>query len=554
MPPPQKDVSTVMQQLLSYYQAGLLVSEEELRNNIVEIIEQGDNPPLTSNTITTIGIPTRGRPDILARAVASFMENSQHYERQTDFVIIDDSREHADIEKNKIALREIRSQLGGSIYYANRQDRLEYAKALSNHSKVPLEVLEFALLGDDRCNFTPGASRNALMLHSTGELCLQVDDDTICKIAPSPEIKRGYALSSAAIPNDFWFFRTRNAAFEAITTVEKDFLDLHEKLLGKDLNSLISDNIRDGAKNCEELFIDKMSPTFLKNMNTSAAKVAVTHLGSVGDSGFQPNSNAFRLFLKNGSYDRLINSEQDYRVGINTREVLRVAPCNTISDGTLFINMNIGLDNRSLFPPYMPVQRREDGILGRTLRICFPSSYSGYLPYAIYHDPPESRAEDPGNIFDSLKSFRTNDLLDLLICSFSTWPLGLDSDKNISMLGYFLTNLGSLPLADFKDFIRSAWSARTRISIQSAEYYLNENSGAPEYWVKDMQRYISTSLKALTQNNILIPCDLPGSIDERQSLFKELVHKFGELLVNWPDIVDAAKELRSKGYLLASKV
>lgn len=546
----EKEVEAVKQQLWTNLQDGLLVSETDIRREIVEIAQRNDRSTSTSITITTVGIPTRNRAEILERAIASFMENSQRYGRQIDFVIVDDSEAHDVQQKNWDVLKKIKSQFGGDIYYAARRERVEYAKTLARESQVPLEVVEFALLGDNRCSLTTGASRNALLLHSVGELCLQTDDDTICKIVPSPEIKTGLALSSKGDSGNFWFYKNRNAAFDVVSPIDKDFLGIHEQLLGKSLGSCISANINNG----DELYIDEMSPIFLKNMRSSDAKVVMTYVGAVGDSGLRPNSNTSRLFFIGGSYDRLIKSEQDYHVGLNTREVLRVAPRDSISDGAFFISMNIGLDNRSLLPPFMPVQRRSDGIFGRILRGCFYHTYTGFLPYFIYHDPPESRSEVPEEVFKSLESLRINDLLDPLILSFQSWPRDSDSARNTSTLGNFLMDLSSLTPIDLEDFVRTTYYGIIRTRVQVAEHRLEENKGAPEYWVNDMKRNISTSLEAVTKKDYLIPCDLAGSIDERWALFQELVHRFGELLVHWPAIIEAARDLRSEGHRLATKV
>lgn len=50
-----------------------------------------------------------------------------------------------------------------------------------------------------------------------------------------------------------------------------------------------------------------------------------------------------------------------------------------------------------------------------------------------------------------------------------------------------------------------------------------------------------------------IPTDLlpRRTAEDALALAKHLVHRFGELLIAWPDMVDAATSLRAKGIQLA---
>ena len=42
-------------------------------------------------------------------------------------------------------------------------------------------------------------------LQAVGELTVQVDDDTLCRLAPSPSLRQGITVSSQTDPTEFWF-------------------------------------------------------------------------------------------------------------------------------------------------------------------------------------------------------------------------------------------------------------------------------------------------------------------------------------------------------------
>ena len=124
-----------------------------------------------------------------------------------------------------------------SVRFASSEERVAYARRLSECSPVPAEVLEYGLLLSK--GYTLGQNRNALLLDSAGTLFLCVDDDTICtsRLPPgaSDEVLR---TCSGADPSEFWCFRDFAEASASVPIVENDLLEAHERLLGKNVAEL----------------------------------------------------------------------------------------------------------------------------------------------------------------------------------------------------------------------------------------------------------------------------------------------------------------------------
>jgi hypothetical protein len=72
----------------------------------------------------------------------------------------------------------------------------------------------------------------------------------------------------------------------------------------------------------------------------------------------------------------------------------------------------MGLDNRSLLPPFLPVGRNEDGVFGVTLGLTDENALFAHLPYGVIHDSqrPSSYAED-----EKMVSARRTRLSDLIL-------------------------------------------------------------------------------------------------------------------------------------------
>lgn len=530
--------------LHAFVDDGFLVSEADLREEIRELGTPPADGEDAANTITSLGIPTCDRPETLGRALASYVENATRCERALDVTVMDDSREADTQVLNQRAAQAVQRRYGVRIRYATREQRARFADELARYTGLSEDLLCFALLGDDRYGKMYGGNRNALLLDAAGERMVQVDDDTVCRITPAPDIEAGLALTSTTDANELWFFENVEDALDAVAPVDVDFLGIHEQLLGKKLAACIAAVEAAG----EDLDFTAMESRFFDHMHASDAKVAVSFAGIVGDAGAQYR---FRFLHGGDTFDRLVETEHAYRLGMTTRQMIKAARRPSISDGTFCMTTNIGVDHRTLLPPFVPVLRNEDGVFGCVLSTCFPGSFTGYVPYTVLHSPPEVRSLASEVHRQRYKTYLVNGLLMWIIMAFRDHPYCPDGARNLRSLGRYLQDLGALPQKGFAAFLRTvAWRAM-HANVAYAERQLEERRGAPAYWVDDVEAYLEAALEAVVQPEFAIPSDLEGSATERLALFQELVAQFGTLLVHWPDIVEAAREMRGQGRRLA---
>src|SRR5262249_5355306 len=156
----------------------------------------------------------------------------------------------------------LRARYGIVASYAGPEERARFADSLCRHGGFPAEVVRFALLGPDTHPITTGANRNALLLQGAGNLSLQVDDDTICSVAPVPEARDGLRLSSFIDPTEFWFFREGEPASPPGGFQDADFLNLHEQLLGRDVGACVERTMADSTP----LDLDTASLSFFRQL------------------------------------------------------------------------------------------------------------------------------------------------------------------------------------------------------------------------------------------------------------------------------------------------
>jgi hypothetical protein len=479
--------------------------------------------------VSAIGVVTRERPAQLLACLDSYLEHCRDHDRSPDFVVTDDSPDLATESPTCRELARLAARFGAAIRYGSRRERDDFARALAHEAAVPLDIVRFGLLGDERCALSIGANRNSWLLDTIDSLVLAVDDDTVCRVGSAGEAERTVVVVSEYDPTEFWFFADRDSALAATAAADVDLLACHEALLGK----AVGDPTGDGE---------------------GASRVAITMTGLAGDSGMA--SPRYYFALDGASRERFVASEQAYRTALRSRQVVRTVRRPTISSGSFCMTTFFGVDNRSLVPPFFPVQRNSDGIFGLVLNRCFAGSRTGFLPWTLVHAPTDARAFAVEDVWADAESLRMSDVvIDCVLASGSDGGKGSDAMR-ISALGERLRQFGSLPLPEFEMLVSNLQRHRAVAFTTLLQQRLHSHGGSPPYWAADVERLIALMTKTAGTGTFTIPRDLPGDrgADETRRLVQELILRYGDLLDAWPALVEAARRLKSKEHRLTRRV
>jgi hypothetical protein len=546
----EKDLSQIgfiEQELHKLATVGILVSEFE------SLIYQKHVKPeqVLDLSISTIGIVTCNRPESLERCLNSYIQNVKNFQRKVNFVVFDDSKEVEVKEKNKDAIRKLMIRYGVEIYYAGLEEKVDYARALAACSNIPLEIIEFALLDVEGLNISTGANRNALLLHTSGELLLSVDDDTICEITEQSEAQFNVRLDLRSQLHKFKLYDDRTTLMNSVISVDKDILQIHEQLLGKKLSECI-----DIGKELQERSMEPFEVDLLLNPGplTGEGKVLMTFNSIIGDSGTSPKDLYF--FLEEESRVRAFSSESAYHKTRRSREVFR-GVCNpTINYTSSCVATVVGLDNRETLPPFPPAFRNQDGVFGLLVKLLFKDSYSSHLPSGVLHFPVLERFNDHETVIRETGHASPSEIIKACLMDYKNYPEGEPIEGKFKGLGMHLMNIGMLPSEKFQEFLRLRLFKNKSDEIAFLEKFLSEQQDAPEYWARDIKDYIRALRNGLTEDNFIIPERLlvDRSPEEALKLMKNFIYKFGQLLHCWPELVQAAKEIKERGITAARLV
>ncbi|MEZ5392496.1 MAG: hypothetical protein R2724_06345 [Bryobacterales bacterium] len=378
---------------------------------------------------------------------------------------------------------------------------------------------------------TTGSARNSLLLDCATTRYVLADDDGMCRMTQAPEAAGGLDVVSRNDPTEFWFFESRDALHRAFAlTDEPDLFGLHESMLGRSVGAAA-----DGELNL------KASSAFESRLRRLGGEIRTSMAGVVGDSGVA--SSAY-LLLEPRSRARLTASEDFYRTAVRSRQMLRVPVRACVSDGFLTMAGNLGVDARSLFPPFPPVQRNSDGIMGRLLQHCFPASCRGYLNWAVLHDPVEGRSQALEEWFEEIQRIRFADVLSVFLQDAAA-PVDRPAAA-LESAGRRLMALGSASPSHFREELRRR--ALHREGGRLAQIAAAGADEQPAFYRSLQERYMQVMRDAMTREEYLTPRDLPG---DSLALAQELTLRIGELLVVWPQMWVAAEWLRASGRRLS---
>jgi hypothetical protein len=527
---------------------GLLVSPAEL-------LAGDEGVPHEAARISTIGMPTCDRVTGVARGLPTYIENARRHGRGCEFVVVDDSASAETRGDYRRELRALRERLDVPVCYAGLEEKARFAKELAAESGTPPEVIRFALFDVDGFRLiTIGANRNALALHTAGEVAFSADDDTLCHVAAPGPRDEGLGLVSgdpfsSSHPYDVRTFQGADEALAAAPLEDVDFLLPHEQVLGATLGDCLA------AGRGAPVDLRDARGSLLRKVRAGRGHVRLSLNGAVGDSGWGSPTNY--LLLSGAALDRLVESEAAYRAALTRRQVHRTVTRRTLSDeASNMMSMLYAVDNRGLLPPFLPVARAEDALFGLTVSRCLPDAFVAHQPWALVHQPLESRSFWGGELARSASGIDVAFLIASLIrsCPMPEWER--DPSRNLKTLGAGLRDLGSGSPAAFQDIARREVLRHQSELMMRLQQRLDERRGQPEYWAADVRQLMRRMQECFLQPESTVPLELLYHHDaaRAQELAQRLVLMFGRLLEAWPDMVEAARTLRGRGRRLAQPV
>ncbi|MGO9093739.1 MAG: hypothetical protein ACLQGV_00810 [Bryobacteraceae bacterium] len=533
---PAPSVAAIESVLANMAAQGLLVNLDEVR----EAMRQPEGAP---PRIGTLGIVTCDRPALLERCLGSFSENASRHGRDVEYVIADDSREEACRGANRALAGALGRRLGLRVRYAGRAQKCAFATRLERESGVPGDVVRFALFGPTGFAGTMGANRNGLLLDCAGEPVLSTDDDVVCRLSAAAEAGQPAAFARDEELLEFRFYPTHEEALASNAAAEVDLFSLHERFLGRYGWQCAAPSAVAAASGI---------PAASSCIHFGKRRVVASYTGILGDNAY--DRPLVYLLLRGVSRTRLHCSERAYRDAYKYRQVMRAMRRPVIADGIFSTATLMGLDARTVLPPFVPMFRNEDTLFGMLARRSMPGCLFAHIPFAARHAPEPARThENDDAIWRTPGCTTFCGILAAAIECGPVIPRGAGAADGLASVGRHLKLLGGLSDLDFQGAVRPTLLGMAAQYVDLIDESLNTHAGEPEYWARDTINHRGEIISALQDRHYMAPQELRSGRQPAEALecARGLVAKFGALVEHWPALFECSAELRRKGMRLS---
>jgi len=232
--------------------------------------------------------------------------------------------------------------------------------------------------------------------------------------------------------------------------------------------------------------------------------------------------------------------------------MIRAVHRATVCDDANCMALNLGLDNRRLLPPFMPVHRGQDDIFCALLKASAEGSCFGFLPWALAHEPT---ARQRPTVPEDAVRLSVEGIVHMIVRTFA--PVEAKGpEANLVDLGNMLCDLGQARTDTFEEALRNlAWRNASQ-QIAWLEQLLRKHRRLPQFWASDADRHAATLQASVAARDYIVPRDIEEAFGTKaaSARVQRLILRLGELLKAWPALRQAAREERASGVAIGLRL
>jgi hypothetical protein len=483
--------------------------------------------------ISCLGVITCGRMEQLRRCLSSYVSQLQQHGRTFEVAVMDDSGSAEDRKACRKWLRSLGQKFQIKVFYAGEEEKAAYVTRMAMEG-VPSETMRFLLTNPLGIPGSPGANRNALLLHTATEAVLSCDDDSVCFLADFREGPQApKAVSAGNSQLDCHFVSSNREAVDSVSPAACDVFSAHEQLLGKSL--LFGLPPASASGNPEAHAIRNADAS---SVGDRAGAVRITVSGVLGDSGM-PHCAGF-MFSKGDIRERFLrqwDAENFLEAG---RHIIR-GVCRPVvaPHAGVMMTTATGLDNRVALPPFLPSGRGEDTFFGVAARKCIADLLVGFIPFALLHAPRQQRTYEPLG-----GAFRISDLAMVVLAACPDRP-GASVEEGLRSLGEYLLEYTRVDYSEFRSRLLGPVKKSIAAMIDACKSCLLEFHSSPWKWAREMRRWIEQLESRMKKVDAGILEGLLVAFSSDLAV-QRFLHGYGDALQQWIEIVATSRRLRAK--------
>ena len=515
----------------SVHDGGLTISAKDICEQLTP--EKAASPIQEKPVVVVI---TWERPQALERLLGSILAKSD-LARIDRISVVDDSRSEENRSKNRQVTQAAARQASVSIHYHGMDECRELMDGLI--TRLPQHEEEIRFLVDRerwKDQWTAGIARNYSHLLSVGKPVIVFDDDALCEVYEAPFREKGIEFSR----------RQREAAFyandeewrEEPASENRDPIARHMQCLGLTVPQALRVL---GTDKLDQVALRHAQPAFARRLNQHS-RVLVTECGSMGDPG--TGGIQWLATMSADSRDRLMQNEGRLQQAQEQRHCW-LGRTHPVFEPNANISQLTGFDNRGFLPPYFPIIRGQDRLFGVTTSFIFPDSVTLDYPWAVPHLPIPARTwSEQQNDFSVSNKF-PGWLTSQVVSRKDQCPSEA-TEARLEFLARSFRELAESPDQMLLGLFADDWNERRDKLLEDLQQNIRESAAQSKEW----QDYLQNAFRRVQSSSLGEPRipELRGMVGDLNgsalvSFWREAWQNFGQSLLAWPDIRQAARHI-----------
>lgn len=430
-----------------------------------------------------VAVPTFGRPESLQHLLKTLPSNCTP-------IVVHDGDDSSSFSRKTEAERNF-----GEALHLARRDKERFFANVTDSLSIPLrdkakELLSFA------SQEGLGGNRNSILLFLAGRAFITMDDDT--------QYKFFSGLDGDARPGEVLLVAYSDKPESAMRFVRPH--------AGDPLNDLLS---------------------ALEDQTDEGGPVIASMAGIVGGRWFSRPQAV--LFASPSFHSQVYRNQRRYRqMRIDPAGVIQ-APSTTTSRSGAFITACSAINAAVPVPPFPPKLRPEDAFWAETAMALIPGSGITYLPFSVFHDNEGKRPFRQSDLHSVGLDFA---LMSRLILHDLTRDLPVAPEKaRFELLGERFVDTSHLRETDWREYCNSLLLQHVGIMVNNTEERIEQQRRKPRWWARDLELFIENAKRQAVY----------ASDAEPDPTHRTYLRNYGELLVAWPQVWQAALNLNSSG-------
>jgi len=507
--------------------SGLLVSDREFIDRLVR------TPESMPRTVQAIYIRACDRPQQLRVLLDSLAEYERRFRVARNVVLLDDSTQEANRDRNRDLLREFARAVGNPVSYVGAAERARLRERLLKSVPNARASLEWLLDRGPRTRRSGGGrSWNLALLMSAGHPFVLLDEDFRFPLRRHGDLREGIdpnPLQSASAR----FYRRADDALLAGEEDDRDPFELHMEVCGDTLGAALARS----EYRVERASLHGVNLARLEHLRGDAP-ILHTLNGTCGSSGTE---SALWLYQLDAESRADFWSERDaYLRNIEAQSVwygwLRAKPA-AVAYFTPF-----AFDNRQMLPCTNPDGRGEDGLASVASQFCRPGSLVMHLPTAIGHVQEMARKRSEVTMAAHLPRF--NHFLRDYIANQLGTAKAADPVRRMGLLASIVDDLAAADVTTMTATLDEYLSFVRADVVERLQNQFEQLTDAPVYWQADVRSIVQNNGNALLKRSAPRLGDWPENADDAacaQAASGELAD-MALAWRDWPALWNAARE------------